>query len=228
MNAATPFRSFRFRRLAARAIAPAIAAFAASAGAQWTAIRNARLDEARYYDGDSFELFTARSRRVYRLYFVDAPETDESFPDRVREQAEYWRIPPERVLQLGEEARRFAREFLKDGATVHHRREEAGGRGDRTFCYIESDGRGLDEALVEAGLARVFGKGANLPDGTPEEQHWERLRAAERRARAARVGGWADRTRPGGRWPGPAPASPPRSGAGDVRRPGAPTEAPQP
>lgn len=179
-------------------------ALARPAAAQWTTIRNARLEEKRFYDGDSFELFTRRSRRVYRLYFVDAPETDASFPDRVREQADYWRISPERVLELGEEARRFTREFLKDGATVYHRREDAGGRGERTYGMVEAGGRWLDEALVEAGLARVFGKGVNLPDGTPEDRHWARLRAAERRAREARAGAWAQRPRPGDRFPRPA------------------------
>lgn len=166
------------------------------ARAQWRSIRNAQLNEDAYYDGDSFELFTARSRRVYRLYFVDAPETDNSFPDRVKEQADYFNVSVERVLELGKEARQFAREFLKDGVIVHHRRQEAGGRAERYFAIVQSpDGRYLCEALVEAGLARVFGAGMDLPDGTPEARHWSRLRAAERRARAAGAGAWAERSR---------------------------------
>lgn len=228
MNFVTRAFGFGLRRIALCAVASAVAARATPAGAQWTTIRNARLDETCFYDGDSFELFTARSRRVYRLYFVDAPETDNSFPDRVQEQAKYWRIPPDRIPQLGEEARRFAREFMKDGVVVHHRREDAGGRGDRTFAWIESDGRGLDEALVEAGLARVFGKGVHLPDSTPEDRHWARLRAAERRAREARVGGWAERPRPGGRGFGPKVSAPPPFHTGEVPRSGATPEAAQP
>lgn len=202
MKALASFLSRALRCLLAKLL---FLALAGPAAAQWTTIRNARLEEKRFYDGDSFELFTARSRRVYRLYFVDAPETDNSFPDRVREQADYWRIPPERVLELGEEARRFVRDFMKDGVTVHHRREDAGGRAERTFGMVEAGGRWLDEALVEAGLARVFGKGVNLPDGTPEDRHWARLRAAERRAREARAGAWADRPRPRDRFPRPPP-----------------------
>jgi len=186
---------------------------AASAGAQWATVQNARLDETRFFDGDSFTLSAGQNVRRYRLYFVDAPETDATLPDRVREQAGYWRITPERVRQLGEEARRFTREFLAGGAAVHHRHEEAGGRGERSFGWVEVNGRGLDEALVEAGLARIYGKGTDLPDGTPEDRHWTRLRAAERRARKARVGGWADPLRPAEDSP---PAAPMRSPAGAV------------
>lgn len=187
------------QRIAVRAFLAIFALAAAPARGGWTTIRGARLNEERYYDGDSFELFTARSRRMYRLYFVDAPETDLSFPDRVREQADYWRVSVERALELGEEARQFVRNFARDGVTVHHRREDAAGRTQRTYGLVEADGRWLDEALVEAGLARLHGKGADLPDGVAEQRHWARLRAAERRAKEARAGAWSDRRTPADR-----------------------------
>ncbi len=184
------------KRIVARGLLALAALSASPAHGGWTAIRGAQLNEERYYDGDSFELRTARSRRMYRLYFVDAPETDLSFPDRVQEQADYWRISIERTLELGEEARRFVREFARGGVTVHHRREDAAGRTERTYGLVEAGGRWLDEALVEAGLARLHGKGTDLPDGIAEHRHWARLRAAERRAKEAKVGAWSDRRTP--------------------------------
>ncbi len=192
----TPFsqRAVRWGRWALVALAAAGGGAAAPASSAWRTLRNARLNEEAFYDGDSFELVAGRHRRVYRLYFVDAPETDDTFPDRVKEQAKYFRVTPDRVRELGGEARKFAREFLKDGATVYHLGEDAGGRAQRYFAMVQSsDGRFLCEALVAAGLARVYGAGTDLPDGTPEARHWVRLRAAERRAKEAGTGGWSER-----------------------------------
>ena len=187
-------RAGRWGRRALVALVVAGGAAAAPAPMAWRTLRNARLNEEAFYDGDSFELVVGRRRRVYRLYFVDAPETDDTFPDRVKEQAEYFGVAPDRVRELGVSARQFAREFLKDGATVHHRGQDAGGRAKRYFAMVQSsDGRFLCEALVAAGLARVYGAGTDLPDGTPEARHWARLRAAERRAKEAGAGGWSER-----------------------------------
>ena len=50
--------------------------------------------------------------------------------------------------------------------------------------------RFLHEVLVENGLARIYTKGARLPDGTTVERQKARLRALERQAKEARRGGW--------------------------------------
>jgi len=187
----------------------ALAVLTLPARAQWRTLPKAHLDETRFFDGDSFTLVTARSTRVYRLYFVDAPETDLEFPDRVKEQADYFGISVEAALRIGHAAKEFVREFMRDGVTVYHRRQDAGGRTPRYFAIIRSgDGRYLCEALVEAGLARIHGLGTDLPDGTPEAKHWAKLRAAERRARAAGVGAWGERSPRSRLFPRP-PVEPP-------------------
>lgn len=183
-----------FARDALRCVAAAAALAASPArGLQWSVYEEARLDAEAYHDGDSFHVATPRKTYVFRLYFVDAPETDDALPERVREQADYWRIDPARIPRLGEEARRFARAFLAAPFTVSTRREDARGRGHtrRYFAMVRAGDRYLSEALVANGLARVYGKGTDLPDGTDERRYWRHLERLERDARAAGLGAWA-------------------------------------
>ena len=44
---------------------------------------------------------------VFRLYFVDAPESDNRFPERNAEQAAYFGITPEQSVEAGREAKDF-------------------------------------------------------------------------------------------------------------------------
>jgi len=54
----------------------------------WTRFENCRHVVGEYYDGDSFMAETADGDRiVFRIYFVDAPETDDRYPKRNGEQA---------------------------------------------------------------------------------------------------------------------------------------------
>ena len=55
-------------------------------------------------DADSFHVRANGKEYIFRLYFVDAPETDMSFADRVSEQAKYFRLKPEQTITLGEHA----------------------------------------------------------------------------------------------------------------------------
>lgn len=146
----------------------------------------------RYGDGDSFHTATPAGERIFRLYFVDTPETDSSFPDRVKDQADYFGITPKRALEIGHEAKVFTEKMLHGGFAVYTRGEDAEGRSEmqRFFALIKVGDRWLDVALVEAGLARVFGKQAVLPDGTTAKKHWSDLREAEERAKKAHAGAW--------------------------------------
>jgi len=47
------------------------------------------LDTA-YADGDSFRMRLGNEEQVFRLYFVDTPESDKRFPARNAEQAVYF------------------------------------------------------------------------------------------------------------------------------------------
>lgn len=167
----------------------------ARSSARWISYDSAVLDDREPYDGDSFFIQTRRSRMIFRLYFVDAPETDLEFPQRVREQGEYWGISDSDVLRLGWEARLFARKFMQDGVTAWTRREDATGRSrqPRVFAIIRAGEDDLAVELARNGLARIFGYGTDLPDGTAAADMWRRLREAEAEARLHRRGGWKRR-----------------------------------
>ncbi len=165
----------------------------AAAGHGWTVLRDVRLLEDRYFDGDSFHLKPARGDEgVFRLYFADCPETDPRLKDRMADQAKVFGVAVSRIPAIGKRAAEFTREFLREGCTVHTRREVADGdsRMPRHFAFVEVRGRWLHEALVEAGLARAYGKSSDLPDGTPARDHWKRLDSLQETARKRGAGAW--------------------------------------
>lgn len=178
---------------ALRACLPALLLWAACcSGDAWQVFTECRLEESAANDGDSFLVRANRRQYVFRLYFVDAPETVTSFPERVREQAAYWNIGVEPCLETGRRAALFAAGFLKDGFTVYTRRIDARGSGRRRryFAMVETGEGFLSEALVRNGLARIYGMYTDLPDGRPGYRFISELRAAEREARNAKRGAW--------------------------------------
>ncbi len=99
---------------------------------------------------------------IFRLYFVDAPETDASFPERVAEQAAYFKLSIPQTLQLGEYAKKFVEEKLRQPFTVRTCLQGALGRSsqERFYAFVETKDGDLAELLVANGLARVHGSGA--------------------------------------------------------------------
>src|SRR5438477_12483423 len=63
-------------------------------------------------DGDSFHVSVQGKEYIFRLYFVDAPETTNEFRDRIEEQANYFGVTVDQVLKLGELAKVYTREKL--------------------------------------------------------------------------------------------------------------------
>jgi len=150
----------------------------ANLGAEWVGFDDCKLIENEYYDGDSFMLQCGRKKFVFRLYFVDTPETDERFPDRLKEQGNaFGGMTSKQVMALGEKAKRFTREFLSDGCSVFTKQHTARGASGlpRFYAFIETEQGFLSQALVEAGLARVHGKASNGPDGRTQREIWDDL-----------------------------------------------------
>src|SRR6478609_5888016 len=58
-------------------------------------------------DGDSFHVKAGKGEYIFRLYFVDSPETDNSLPDRLAEQSQYFGATTPQTLQIGLEAEKF-------------------------------------------------------------------------------------------------------------------------
>jgi len=145
-------------------------------------------------DGDSFLVQCGRERFFVRLYFVDAPETNMDFPERVRQQYEYFGVTLDELTRAGSTAREYVQRILASRRlAVHTRKAFAQGRSKHTRYYglVQVDGRYLHEILLEEGLARNRGSAVVLPSGEKAKAHVRALQVVEDRARAFRKGVWA-------------------------------------
>ena len=145
------------------AVILACAAVSLPAKGPWFVLKNCRLLTHDSNDADSFHVQAGNREYIFRLYFVDAPETDASFPDRVAEQANYFGLTRTQTLQLGDYSRRFSKEKLLQGPfTVRTCMQGALGRSnkERFYAFIETTEGDLGELLVANGMARVHGTAA--------------------------------------------------------------------
>jgi len=146
-------------------------------------------------DGDSFLVQCGREKFFVRLYFVDAPETDLDFPERVRQQYDYFGVGMDELTRGGSMARDYVNRVLAPRRfAVHTRKVFAQGRSKHTRYYglVQVEGRYLHELLLEEGLARNRGTRVALPTGAKARAHANALQAIEDRARAFRKGVWAN------------------------------------
>ena len=136
-------------------------------------------------DGDSFHAKYRRREYIFRLYFVDTPETDSEIDERVAEQAKYWGISEKAAIRLGHQAAQFTQKFLENGFTIYTQFEDARGRSakERFYAQVKVGERDLAEELVRHGLARLVGQDTDLSDGTRATTFWWRLKTAEREAK---------------------------------------------
>lgn len=170
---------------------PAPCAFAAK---KWRTKEGCTLIENEANDGDSFHVRVNRRHYIFRLLWVDTPETDNRFPDRVAEQAAYFGIRSEDAIAIGKEAVKFSVAFLaRQPFTVYTQFDDAMGASEkeRDYAVIKSGDTYLMEALVENGLARIHGH-QELPDDGPSVNTMRmRLKGLEADARKNRRGAWA-------------------------------------
>jgi DNA uptake protein ComE-like DNA-binding protein/endonuclease YncB( thermonuclease family) len=160
----------------------------------WVSLPNCRYLLKRANDGDSFHVSVNGKEYIFRLYFVDTPETDTEFRDRVEEQAKYFGLTVAETVKLGELAKVYTREKLSGPFVVRTCWEDAMGRSrlPRFYALVQTNNGDLGEQLVENGLARIHGKRA-APEGiTTARQEWQRLTRLERKARQEKVGGWGN------------------------------------
>ena len=146
----------------------------------------------RFGDGDSFHVSVNGKEYIFRLYFVDAPETDAEYPDRLKTQAKYFGVTDTQALQLGELAKQFTRQKLARPFTVRTRWEDARGESKqkRFYAFVQTSNGDLGEQLVENGLARVFGRAGQPGEMATVAGEWEKLRRLEAKARSEKVGAW--------------------------------------
>jgi endonuclease YncB( thermonuclease family) len=148
----------------------------------------------RWNDGDSFHVLLRDQKEVvFRLYFVDTPEEERVYADRIAEQAAYFRISADAALEVGKEASEFTKRTLAKPFTTYTRWRRALGRSANWRYYaivVTADGHDLNELLVSNGLARIYGTRTPLPDGRDSRTYLAHLNELENEARAAKRGAW--------------------------------------
>ena len=91
-------------------------------------------------------------------------------------------VPSQREILLGG--------FAKSLERLHLILRHASAIGVAVAHVIDSGGRDLDELLVRAGLARIYGTRTPLPDGRDSREYLAHLHALENEAKATKRGGW--------------------------------------
>lgn len=166
--------------------------------ADWTELRQPVLADRPSDDGDSFTVRHAGGEAVVRLYFVDCPEKRRTPYNGARladQGAAFGGLTENETLRVGREARDFTLTLLRGRPFRVVTRWEPVFDDRRHYAHVFVTGpdgteRLLAEQLVEAGLARIHTKGADLPDGTRRARFEQRLRTVEKSARLAGRGGW--------------------------------------
>ena len=160
---------------------------------KWEVLEGCRLVKAPINDGDSFKVMHGDRIFVIRLYFVDCPETYDTYTDRLNDQARYFSIARSEVIGFGEIAKAYTQKFLKDTFTVITQWEDArGGKDARYFGIVRKQNLLLSTELVRNGLARIYGMPTKSiwPGGCTPDAYLKQLKQYEHIARQTRVGIW--------------------------------------
>jgi endonuclease YncB( thermonuclease family) len=158
----------------------------------WIVLENCRFIPNPADDGDSFHVSVGTKEYIFRLYMVDAPETDALTPGRLVEQGKYFEITVPQAIEVGEAAKEFTRQKLSEPFTVLTRMSDAMGRSkiERFYAFVQTREGDLGEQLVRNGLARNYGYKAVPPGLKNSRAELERLQQLEDEARAEKIGGW--------------------------------------
>jgi endonuclease YncB( thermonuclease family) len=172
------------------------AVVSALASGEWEELHGCRLIENGSNDGDSFHVDVDGEERIFRLYFVDSPESGAGgrVASRISDQAETFGITEEESIEIGKKAAAFTSAVLSRPFTVLTRGQNAMGASQlkREYAFVTTaDGEDLGELLVSRGLARSFGEDAATPDSKAGDLR-DRYDALEAKARREKVGAWGD------------------------------------
>lgn len=163
------------------------------AGTSWTTLEGCRIVDSPGNDGDSFLVRHDGEEYIFRTYWVDAPESSDTYRERVLEQGRYFSIPEEQVTDTGSLAKHHTEKFLRGTFKVHTRWEDArSDHNQRFFGIMEKDGEYLSQELVGKGLARIYGMPTKdkWPGGPTPRNYLGRLKNRERQAQREETGIW--------------------------------------
>jgi endonuclease YncB( thermonuclease family)/predicted flap endonuclease-1-like 5' DNA nuclease len=159
---------------------------------QWIVLKDCRLIPNPANDADSFHVSAGEKEYLFRLYFVDAPETDAMTPGRLVEQAKYFAITVPQAIEVGQVAKAFTQERLSQPFTVFTRMSDAKGssRLPRVYAFVETKEGDLGEQLVRNGLARLYGFKATPPGLKSSRIELDKLQQFENEAQQEKIGAW--------------------------------------
>jgi len=158
----------------------------------WIVLKDCRLIPNPANDGDSFHVSAGEKEYLFRLYFVDAPETDEMAPGRLVQQAKYFAITVPQAIEVGRRAKEFVDEKLATPFTIFTHMSDAMGQStlERFYAFVQTKDGDLGEQLVRNGLARVYGVKATPPGLKSSRIEFDKLQQYENEARQEKVGAW--------------------------------------
>jgi DNA uptake protein ComE-like DNA-binding protein len=158
----------------------------------WIVLENCHLIVNPANDGDSFHSSSGEKEYIFRLYMVDAPETDARTPARLIEQAKYFQITVPQAIEVGQAAKEFTRAKLSEPFTVFTRMSDAMGESKipRVYAFVETKEGDLGEQLVRNGLARIHGYRAAPPGLRNSRVELQKLQLFEQQARQEKIGAW--------------------------------------
>jgi DNA uptake protein ComE-like DNA-binding protein len=158
----------------------------------WIVLKDCRLIPNPANDGDSFHVSTGKKEYLFRLYLVDAPETDEMTPRRLVEQAKYFDVTVPQAIEVGRAAKDFTQEKLSQPFTVFTHMSDALGQSrlERFYAFVETKEGDLGEQLVRNGLARSYGFKGAPPGVTSSRIEVEKLQQLEDEAKRDKIGAW--------------------------------------
>jgi len=165
---------------------------------EWQTLEKCRLAPDQYMDGDSFHVLHEGKNHIFRLYFVDCPETDTSSPQRIADQMEDFGFANEKaVLAAGEKAKEFTKKMLSGQFTVLTKWENARGnsRQVRNYAVIFVGKKNLAEELACSGWARAYGMPADYPDAARSKSFKNGLRRLQANAIRQKLGAFAGTSR---------------------------------
>ncbi|HEY5443293.1 MAG TPA: thermonuclease family protein, partial [Pyrinomonadaceae bacterium] len=162
----------------------------------WVVVENCRLITNPANDGDSFHVSAGPKEYLFRLYLVDAPETDARNPTRLIEQGKYFGITVPQAIEVGQAAKEFIQEKLSQPFTVFTHMSDAMGQSrlERFYAFVETKEGDLGEQLVRNGLARSYGFKAAPPGLTSSRIEVEKLQQFEDEAKRDKIGAWGVNT----------------------------------
>ncbi len=158
----------------------------------WVVLENCRLITNPANDGDSFHVSVGAKEYLFRLYLVDAPETDARNPGRLIEQGKYFGITVPQAIEVGRTAKDFMQEKLSQPFTVFTHMSDAMGQSrlERLYAFVETKEGDLGEQLVRNGLARSYGFKTTPPGLTSLRIEIEKLLQFEDEAKREKIGAW--------------------------------------